>query len=34
MYIYIHQFKDLSQQHTGESILLVQIIDVMDIKEY
>lgn len=30
---YIHQFKDLSQQHTGKSILLVQIIDVMVVME-
>lgn len=30
---YIHQFKDLAQQHAGESVLLVQIIDVMVVME-
>lgn len=30
---YIHQLKDLSQQHTGETILLMQIIDVEIVKD-
>jgi hypothetical protein len=31
--VYLHQLKDLSQQHTGEAILLVQVIDVSGVKD-